>query len=139
MCQRPLRTHNAAIRRSIEDRACRASKLPFVVPPFLHWSAEVRQIRSFIADETPECVVDYGSSSSSSALLRRLEPRHGHYRAAVASTNQLIESGKPVHVTAQNVAEFRAAATRAPAQHGLGLSVVAAGSITHCGAERLRA
>jgi hypothetical protein len=139
MRQGPLRTRNAAIRRSIEDRACRASKLPFVVPPFLHWSAEVRQIRSFIADETPECVVHYASSSSSSALLRRLEARHAHYRAAVASINRLIESGEPIHVAAQNVAEFWTAATRAPVQNGLGVSVAAAGSMRHGGAERLLA
>ena len=59
-------------------------------------------------------------------MLRRLEPRHPHHRAAVASTNQLIESGEPVHVTAQNIAEFWTAATRGPAQNGLGLSVAAA-------------
>ncbi|HJU20849.1 MAG TPA: type II toxin-antitoxin system VapC family toxin [Stellaceae bacterium] len=59
-------------------------------------------------------------------LLRRLEPRHAHYRDAVAALGRLIESGEAVHVTAQNVAEFWAAATRTPAQNGLGLSLTAA-------------
>lgn len=59
-------------------------------------------------------------------LLRRLEPRHAHYRDAVAAPDRLIESGEAVHVAAQNVAEFWATATRAPAQNGLGFSVAAA-------------
>ena len=59
-------------------------------------------------------------------LLRRLEPRHAHYDDAIAAPDRLIESGEAVHVTAQNVAEFWAAATRTPAQNGLGLSVAAA-------------
>ena len=44
------------------------SKLPFVAPPFLHWPAEVCQIRAFIADEIPKSVVDYTLSSSSTAF-----------------------------------------------------------------------
>jgi predicted nucleic acid-binding protein len=59
-------------------------------------------------------------------LLRRLEPGHAHYRDAVAGTDRLIERGEAIHVTGQNVAEFWATATRAPAQNGLGLSVAAA-------------
>ncbi len=59
-------------------------------------------------------------------LLRRLEPRHAHHRDALAAPDRLIESGEAVHVAAQNVAEFWASATRAPAQNGLGLSVAAA-------------
>jgi predicted nucleic acid-binding protein len=51
-------------------------------------------------------------------LLRRLEPRHPHFRDAVAGTERLIESGEAVHVTAQNIAEFWAAATRATTQNG---------------------
>jgi predicted nucleic acid-binding protein len=35
----------------------------------------------------------------------------------------LILSGDPVHVTAQNIAEFWATATRPPTQNGLGLAV----------------
>jgi hypothetical protein len=31
----------AVIHGSIEGRVRRVSKLPFVAPPFLHWSAEV--------------------------------------------------------------------------------------------------
>ena len=46
----------------------RVSKLPFVAPLFVYWSAEVCQIWSFIADETPERAVDYALSSSSSAF-----------------------------------------------------------------------
>jgi len=56
-------------------------------------------------------------------LLRQFEPNHPHHRAAVDSTARLTLSGEPVHVTAQNVAEFWATATRSPAQNGLGLSV----------------
>ena len=56
-------------------------------------------------------------------LLRQFEPEHAHHRAAVDSITQLILSGEPVHVTAQNIAEFWAAATRSPAQNGLGLAV----------------
>jgi len=59
-------------------------------------------------------------------LLRRLEPRHPHHRDAVTSADRLIESGEPVHVAAQNIAEFWAAATRGTAQNGLGLDVAAA-------------
>jgi predicted nucleic acid-binding protein len=59
-------------------------------------------------------------------LLRRLEPRHPHFRDAVAGTERLIDSGEAVHVTAQNIAEFWAAATRATTQNGLGLDVAAA-------------
>jgi predicted nucleic acid-binding protein len=59
-------------------------------------------------------------------LLRRLEPRHPHYRDAVAGTERLILSGEAVHVSAQNIAEFWAAATRATGQNGLGLDAAAA-------------
>jgi predicted nucleic acid-binding protein len=59
-------------------------------------------------------------------LLRQFEPAHAHHRAAVESTIRLITSGEAVHVTAQNIAEFWATATRSPAQNGLGLAVVAA-------------
>jgi predicted nucleic acid-binding protein len=56
-------------------------------------------------------------------LLRQFEPEHAHHRAAVDSTTQLILSGEPVHVTAQNIAEFWAVATRPQAQNGLGFAV----------------
>jgi predicted nucleic acid-binding protein len=59
-------------------------------------------------------------------LLRRLERRHPHHRDAVAGAHRLIESGEPVHVAAQNITEFWAAATRGTAQNGLGLDVAAA-------------
>lgn len=59
-------------------------------------------------------------------LLRRLEPGHPHYRDAVAGTDRLIDSGEPVHVAAQNVAEFWATATRATAHNGLGLELTVA-------------
>ena len=59
-------------------------------------------------------------------LLRRLQPRHPHHRDAITSANRIIESGEAVHVTPQNLAEFWAAATRAPTQNGLGLSVAEA-------------
>ena len=62
-------------------------------------------------------------------LLRQFEPGHAHHRAAVDSTTRLILSGEPVHVTAQNIAEFWAAATRSPAQNGLGLAVAVAASL----------
>ena len=56
-------------------------------------------------------------------LLRQFEPEHAHHRAAVDSITQLILSGEPVHVTAQNIAEFWAAATRPQAQNGLGFAI----------------
>ncbi len=56
-------------------------------------------------------------------LLRQFEPEHAHHRSAVDSVTRLLLSGKPVHVTTQNIAEFWAAATRSPAQNGLGLAV----------------
>jgi predicted nucleic acid-binding protein len=56
-------------------------------------------------------------------LLRQFEPEHAHHRAAVDSITQLILSGEPVHVTAQNIAEFWAVATRSQAQNGLGFAV----------------
>jgi predicted nucleic acid-binding protein len=59
-------------------------------------------------------------------LLRRLEPQHPHYRDAVAGTDRLIEGGEQVHVSAQNLAEFWATATRAAGQNGLGLDIAAA-------------
>ena len=62
-------------------------------------------------------------------LLRQFEPGHAHHRVAVDSTTLLILSGEPVHVTAQNIAEFWAAATRPPAQNGLGLAVAAVASV----------
>jgi predicted nucleic acid-binding protein len=61
--------------------------------------------------------------ADTNVLLRQFEPGHSHHRAAVDSIARLILSGEPVHVTAQNVAEFWAAATRSPAQNGLGLTV----------------
>jgi predicted nucleic acid-binding protein len=56
-------------------------------------------------------------------LLRQFEPEHAHHRSAVDSVTRLLLSGEPVHVTTQNIAEFWAAATRSPAQNGLGLAV----------------
>ena len=53
-------------RLAVLDR--RVSKLPFVSPPFLHRSAEVCEIRSFITDEVAKGLVDYTLSSSSSAF-----------------------------------------------------------------------
>ena len=65
-------------------------------------------------------------------LLRQFEPGHAHHRAAVDSITRLILSGEPVHVTAQNIAEFWATATRSPAQNGLGLAVaVAVAALEH--------
>ena len=56
-------------------------------------------------------------------LLRQFEPEHAHHRSAVDSVTRLLLIGEPVHVTAQNIAEFWAAATRSPAQNGLGLAI----------------
>ena len=65
-------------------------------------------------------------------LLRQFAPGNPHHRAAVDSTARLLQSGETVHVTAQNIAEFWAAATRSPAQNGLGLTVaVAALALDH--------
>jgi predicted nucleic acid-binding protein len=65
-------------------------------------------------------------------LLRQFEPGHAHHRAAVDSIERLVLSGDPVFVTAQNIAEFWAAATRPAAQNGLGLTVpVAVSAVDH--------
>jgi predicted nucleic acid-binding protein len=61
-------------------------------------------------------------------LLRRLESTHDHHGAAIAATMRLIESGEILHVAAQSIAEFWAAATRPPAQNGLGLDIASAAS-----------
>lgn len=61
-------------------------------------------------------------------LLRQFEPAHAHYRAALDSTLRLLTSGEQLCVTPQNIAEFWAAATRSPAQNGLGLAVTVAAS-----------
>jgi predicted nucleic acid-binding protein len=59
-------------------------------------------------------------------LLRRTQPGHPHYNAAVESVIRLVAAGEPVHYTLQNVAEFWNALTRPVANNGLGLSVVRA-------------
>lgn len=65
-------------------------------------------------------------------LLRQFEPGHAHHHAAVDSIERLVLSGDPVFVTAQNIAEFWAAATRPAAQNGLGLTVpVAVSAVDH--------
>ena len=64
---RTLMCHAEDCAASIEDRVRQMSKLLFVAS-ILHWPPEVCQIRSFIADETPESVVYYALSSSSSAF-----------------------------------------------------------------------
>jgi predicted nucleic acid-binding protein len=61
-------------------------------------------------------------------LLRRLEPAHDHHRDALDSIARLIESGETLHVAAQSIGEFWAAATRPPAQNGLGLDIAAVAS-----------
>jgi predicted nucleic acid-binding protein len=61
-------------------------------------------------------------------LLRRLEPAHAHHRDALESIARLIENGEILHIAAQSIAEFWAAATRPPAQNGLGLDVAAVAS-----------
>lgn len=61
-------------------------------------------------------------------LLRRLEPAHAHHRDALESIARLIENGEILHIAAQSIAEFWAAATRPVAQNGLGLDVAAAAS-----------
>jgi predicted nucleic acid-binding protein len=61
-------------------------------------------------------------------LLRQFEPAHHHHRAAVTATLRLIESGETLHVAAQSIGEFCAAATRPSAQNGLGLDIAAVAS-----------
>jgi predicted nucleic acid-binding protein len=58
-------------------------------------------------------------------LLRRLELAHAHHRDAIDSIARLIESGETLHVAAQSIGEFCAAATRPVAQNGLGLDITA--------------
>ena len=65
-------------------------------------------------------------------LLRQFEPWHALHHAAIESTARLVLSSDPVFVTAQNIAEFWAAATRPAAQNGLGLTVpVAVSAVDH--------
>lgn len=59
-------------------------------------------------------------------LLRRMQPGHPHYSAAVESVARILAGGEPAHYTLQNVAEFWSALTRPAASNGLGLSVVRA-------------
>ena len=59
-------------------------------------------------------------------LLRRTQPGHLQYNAAVESVIRLVAGGEPVHYTLQNIAEFWNALTRPLANNGLGLSIVRA-------------
>jgi predicted nucleic acid-binding protein len=59
-------------------------------------------------------------------LLRRTQPGHSQYNAAVESVARLLAGGEPMHYTLQNVAEFWHVLTRPAANNGLGLSVVRA-------------
>lgn len=59
-------------------------------------------------------------------LLRRTQPAHPLHSAAVESVARLLESGEPVHVVAQNIAEFWNVVTRPIESNGLGLSAIAA-------------
>jgi predicted nucleic acid-binding protein len=56
-------------------------------------------------------------------LLRRTQPSHAHYPAAVESVARLLSTGEPVCLTPQNIAEFWNVATRPIASNGLGFSV----------------
>ena len=56
-------------------------------------------------------------------LLRRTQPEHPQYNAAVESVARLLAGGEPMHYTLQNIAEFWNALTRPTASNGLGLSV----------------
>lgn len=55
-------------------------------------------------------------------LLRRTQPSHPHYSAAVESVARLLSTGEPVCFTPQNIAEFWNVATRPIASNGLGFS-----------------
>jgi predicted nucleic acid-binding protein len=59
-------------------------------------------------------------------LLRRTQPGHPQYNAAVESVIRLVAAGEPVHYTLQNIAEFWNVLTRPLANNGLGLSIVRA-------------
>jgi predicted nucleic acid-binding protein len=54
--------------------------------------------------------------AASSRVIRNIEKRS-------TQPNRLIASGEPIHVAAQNVAEFWAAATRPADRNGLGIDV----------------
>jgi predicted nucleic acid-binding protein len=56
-------------------------------------------------------------------LLRRTQPNHEHYKAAVESVARLLEAGETVYFTPQNVFELWNATTRPVANNGLGFSI----------------
>jgi predicted nucleic acid-binding protein len=56
-------------------------------------------------------------------LLRRTQPNHEHYAAAIDSVARLLGAGEMVCITAQNIAEFWNVITRPVASNGLGFSV----------------
>lgn len=55
-------------------------------------------------------------------LLRGAEPSHAMYREALDAQAKLIKQGEQPCIFAQNLVEFRAAATRPLAVNGLGMS-----------------
>lgn len=54
-------------------------------------------------------------------LLRRQQPQHPQFEAAVNGVIRLRGQGEPLHVARQNLTEFRNTATRPLDKNGLGL------------------
>ena len=55
-------------------------------------------------------------------LLRRTQPQHQQYAAAVESVARLLAGGEAAHFTLQNAAEFLNVLTRPITSNGLGLT-----------------
>lgn len=59
-------------------------------------------------------------------LLRAMQPHHPHCAPAERAVAALRMRQEALHVAAQNLVEFRAAATRPEGENGLGMSIEAA-------------
>ncbi len=63
------------------------------------------------------CLID------TSILARLANAADAYYATALRAVVELHRQGEVLHITAQNLVEFRSVATRPAAQNGLGLSV----------------
>lgn len=59
-------------------------------------------------------------------LLRRTQPNHPHYKAAVESVARFLDAGEFVCLTTQNIAEFWNVVTRPVENNGLGYTTAQA-------------
>jgi hypothetical protein len=65
----------------------------------------------------------YELSGGYDVLLRSIQISHPSHADAAGSIASLLRQQQELSIIAQNLVEFRAVATRAPAHNGLGLSV----------------